>query len=132
MELSDFAARVEHRAHLAYLFFEIVDIRLALVVVKRDDRRAATKPAKRFAERDVTIEREIALSAVVLENSLSEVGPCQSIGKFGGRRVRCVTRTGDVVFLDEVEVDFEHTHLKLLTVLTRLSMFPSLALGGTP
>src|SRR5262249_13697605 len=87
MELGYFAPRLEQCGHLRHFFFEIVDVGLALLVIEGDDGRAATKPAKSFAKGDVIIEREVAFGAIVFENTLGEVGPHQSSGKFGGRRV---------------------------------------------
>src|SRR5437870_4952132 len=118
MKLHYFPPRIEQRGHLLHFFLEIIDIRLALAVVEGNDCGAATKPAERLAERDMKIEREVAFAAIVLEDSLGEVRPCQGIGKLRGRGIRRVAWPGDVIFLDQIKIDFEHAHLAPLTVST--------------
>ena len=58
--------RIQLRRHLRHFAAQRLDIGHALVVVERDDGRAAAEPAERFAERDVKINREVARRAVVL------------------------------------------------------------------
>jgi len=63
---------------------------------------------------------------------LGEVGPREGLVEAGRRRIRGVPRTGYIVFLDQVKIDFKHAHFAPRTVCTRASMFSSFALGGTP
>ena len=60
MQLDDFAFRIQPRGHLRDFVFQIIQIRRALRVVFGDDGGAAAKPAERFAERDMKINRKVA------------------------------------------------------------------------
>ena len=78
MQLDDFAFRIEPRGHLRDFLFQIIQIRQALRVVFGDDGRAAAKPAKRFAERNVKIDGEVATGLIVFGNFFSEFRPGES------------------------------------------------------
>src|ERR1044071_3850507 len=133
MQLNGFAPWIEQGVGLADFLFEIIYIRAALFVVERNHRSAAAEPAKGFAKRNVEIEREIAVGGtIVFQNALSQFGPRQRVGEFRGWRVGGVARPGDVIFLDEIKIDFEHAHDSALIVSTRARIFSSFAFGGTP
>src|SRR5436190_1079384 len=67
MELHGLASRIEQRAHLRDFLLEVIEIGFALRMIERDDGGAAAEPAERFAERDVEVDRQIAVGLVVLE-----------------------------------------------------------------
>src|ERR1039458_6131042 len=78
------------------------------------------------------VEREIAVGlAVVADVPNKDVGRYLA-GEMCRRGIRRVAWPRHVVLLHQLKIDFQHAHLKLLTALTRLSMFSSLAVGGTP
>src|SRR6266404_7352839 len=60
MKLGNFAIRIEQRLGQIHLALEIFYIVPALFLVGRDNRIAATEPAKRLAKRQVKIKGEIA------------------------------------------------------------------------
>src|SRR5579862_4582546 len=132
MELDDLALRVQLGRHFCDFTAQRLDISHAPVVIQRNDGGAAAKPAECFAERDVKINREVAGRAVVLLDLCGKLFPRDGVGEFRGRRIAGVTRSGHVVFLHQIQIDVQHTHLKFFTVSTRAAMFSSLASGGTP
>jgi pantoate kinase len=76
-------------------------------VIGGDDRCAAAEPAERLAEREMKIERKIARLDVVRGNGIGDVIAFRLLGKMRGRRIRRVPRSGDVVLLDQVQIDFQ-------------------------
>ena len=115
VELHGFPARIEQRAHLGHFLFQIINVGLALLVIERDDGRATTKPAKRFAKWNMKVKREIPFAAIVLEDTFGQLLPGERVGEFGRRRIRGVARAGDVVFLHQVEIYLHTTHSQIIS-----------------
>ena len=110
VKLDGFAAWIEQRGHLGHFLAQVLDVSHSLAVIQRDDSGAAAVPTQSFAKGDVEIERQVALGAIVFQDALGEGGPLERFGEFGRRRVGGIARPRHVVFLDEVEVDFQHAH----------------------
>src|SRR5664279_1493182 len=110
MELNRLALLVQARRELRDFTAEIINVVLALVVIERDDGGTAAKPAERFAERDVKINREVARRAVVVLDLGGKLIPRHGIGELGGGRIAGVARPGHVVFLHQIQIYFERAH----------------------
>ena len=110
MKLNDFAAWVDQRRHLRDFLFEVIDIGLALGMIQRDDRGAAAEPAKRFTERNVKINREVARCAVVVLDLRGELLPRHGVGEPGRGRIAGVTRPGHIVFFHQLKIDVQRFH----------------------
>src|ERR1051326_9621368 len=82
-------------------------------MVERNDRSATTIPAERFAKRYMEVKRQISFRAVVLQNALGQLGPFEAFGELSRRGIGGVARTGNIVFLDQIKVDFEHSHRQM-------------------
>src|SRR5664279_2646042 len=78
------------------------------------------------------VEREVPVGLAVGTYMVNKRFGGDLVREVRRRRIRRVARPRHVVLLHQLKIDFQHAHLKFLTVLTRLSMFSSLALGGTP
>ena len=132
MQLHRLPFRIQKWRHQIHLFLQVFQICGALSLLRCDHGGASAEPAERLAKGEVKVKREVARALVVGANRFQHAFLRQLFAELRCRRIRGVARARDVVFLDQVEVDFEHAHLKLRTVVTKLSMHSSLALGGTP
>ena len=110
MELDGFALRIQPRRHLRHFAAQAFHIGHALVVVERDDGGAAAKPAERLAERDVKINRKVAGRPVVRLDFFGQLRPRDRVGEFRGGRIAGVTRPGHVVFLHQIQINFQRAH----------------------
>jgi len=75
MKLHHFAAGVEQSSHLGHFLLQVSDVSLPLGVVQGDDSGATTVPAQGFAKRNVEVQGEITLGAVILLDQPFEVAP---------------------------------------------------------
>src|SRR5689334_3255354 len=118
MELDRFPLWIEQRLHQIQFLFDVIEIITALFLIGRNYRRAAAKPAKRLAKRQMEIEREIARRGVIRANLFQESRRRNLIGEMRRRRIGRITRPGHVVLLHQFEIYFElaHTYSQLLTV----------------
>src|SRR5207247_906748 len=104
----------------------------ALTLLCGNHRRATAEPAERLAKRKMEIEGEVSSRLIVGANVLQQLFFGNLFAELGCRRIGSVARPWHIVLFHQIEIDFEHAHLKFLTVVTRLSMQSSFAFGGTP
>jgi hypothetical protein len=104
VQLDELASWIDHGSQLPQLLLQVAEIIGALLLLRRDDRRAAAVPAEAVAERNMKVEREVTLRLVVRENLVHERRPLDLVGELRRGRIGRVARPGHVVFPDEVEV----------------------------
>ena len=119
-------------AKRGHLPVEVIEVVRPFPVLGGDDGRAAAEPAKRFAERDVAVERQVAVGLFVgFDQPVQPVGVVR-FGEPRRGRVGGIPRPRHIVFADEIQVDGQFAHWKSLTVLTTASMLSSRASMVTP
>ena len=113
MKLGNPALGIEFADEQRDFLFEIINVFAADFLVGSDDGCAAAIPAKRLAKRQVKIEREVAFTCGVLANLRAKQIEIDIFSELRGGRIRGVTRAGNIVFANEIEIDVECAHFEI-------------------
>src|ERR1043165_4049562 len=132
MDLHRLAFWIQRPAHQVQFFLDVFEIGRAFPLLSGDDGRTTAEPAQRLTKRQVEVEGEVTGALVIRANILQHYLARHLVAELRGGRIGRVTWSRHVVFFDQVEINFQQTHLKLCTVSTSVSMQSNLASGGTP